>query len=577
MPGEDQNKKTITFSEIALALANDYDSIFIIDSVDDSYVEYLAEGDNKELVKRASGKDFYKDVIRDAREQVHPDDQDRFIESFKKENITEILRTGKSFSINYQLMIDGKPYHYFLKTIRGSDQKVIIGVQNVDDQVKHQRAAELERVTYQHIAGALASRYEAIYYININTDAYTAYSTSDEYAKLGTAKEGKDFFVDMEADARALIYKEDIEFVISELQKDNLLRNLEQTGIVTLTYRQQLGDGTKYVTTSIVRPKNDPDHIVMGVSNVDAQMKREQEMLEKNAIYNEMALALASRYEVLYRVNVNTNEYYEYSASSQYTKLEIGNRGDDFFADTQRNMKRDIYLEDYPMMAAAMEKEHFLSEIEREGRMTLTYRLNIGDHAEYIRLFAIRAAQGDSHVVVAVTNVDASVRLETELKNAVTQANTDNLTGVKNKYAYSTAIKRINGEIAEKKAEPFAIAVFDVNGLKNINDSMGHTAGDEFIRSACRMICVSFAHSPVYRIGGDEFAVIARGNDYEHSGELMDKISHMVEENKKKGLVTIAGGISVYNRYTDTTAEKVFERADKEMYSVKKVMKSGKQ
>ena len=101
MPGEDQNKKTITFSEIALALANDYDSIFIIDSEDDSYVEYLAEGDNKELVRRASGENFYEDVIRDAHEQVHPDDQDRFIESFKKENITEILRTGKSFSINY--------------------------------------------------------------------------------------------------------------------------------------------------------------------------------------------------------------------------------------------------------------------------------------------------------------------------------------------------------------------------------------------------------------------------------------------------------------------------------------------
>jgi hypothetical protein len=303
-------------------------------------------------------------------------------------------------------MIDGKPYHYFLKTIRGSDQKVIIGVQNVDDQVKHQRAAELERITYQHIAGALASRYEAIYYINVNTDAYTAYSTSDEYAKLGTAKEGKDFFADMEADVRALIYKEDIEFVISELQKDNLLRHLEQTGNVTLTYRQQLGDGTKYVTNSIVRPKNDPDHIVMGVSNVDAQMKREQEMLEKNAIYNEMALALASRYEVLYRVNVNTNEYYEYSASSQYTKLEIGNRGDDFFADTQRNMKRDIYHEDYPMMARAMDKENLLRRLSALGKVFLNYRLLLDDRPQYVNLVIIRPQEDSEHIIVALENID---------------------------------------------------------------------------------------------------------------------------------------------------------------------------
>ena len=79
MSGDANNKKTITFSEIALALANDYDSIFIIDSVDDSYVEYLAEGDNKELVTRKSGDNFYTDVIRDAQDQVFPEDQESFI------------------------------------------------------------------------------------------------------------------------------------------------------------------------------------------------------------------------------------------------------------------------------------------------------------------------------------------------------------------------------------------------------------------------------------------------------------------------------------------------------------------
>ena len=271
-----QNKKPITFSEIALALANDYDSIFIIDAEDDSYVEYLAEGDNKELIKRASGDNFYKDVIHDAREQVHPDDQDRFIESFRKENITEILRNGKSFSINYQLMVGGKPYHYSLKTIKGSDDKVIIAVQNVDDQVRTQRAAELERMTYQHIAGALASRYEAIYYIDILDNSYIQYNAGEEYAKLGTAKEGSDFFVDMVPDVKAYIYKDDIDTVLHELDKETLLRHLDESGIVSLTYRQRLGDGIRYVTLNVVHPKNDVRHIIMGLVDVDAQMRREQ-------------------------------------------------------------------------------------------------------------------------------------------------------------------------------------------------------------------------------------------------------------------------------------------------------------
>ena len=577
MPGEDQNKKTITFSEIALALANDYDSIFIIDSVDDSYVEYLAEGDNKELVRRASGDNFYKDVIRDAREQVHPDDQDRFIESFKKENITEILRTGKSFSINYQLMIDGKPYHYFLKTIRGSDQKVIIGVQNVDDQVKHQRAADLERITYQHIAGALASRYEAIYYININTDAYTAYSTSDEYAKLGTAKEGKDFFADMEADVRALICKEDIEYVIDELQKDNLLRHLEQTGNVTLTYRQQLGDGTKYVTTSIVRPKNDPDHIVMGVSNVDAQMKREQEMLEKNAIYNEMALALASRYEVLYRVNVNTNEYYEYSASSQYTKLEIGNRGDDFFADTQRNMKRDIYHEDYPMMARAMDKENLLRRLSAIGKVFLNYRLLLDGRPQYVNLVIIRPQEDSEHIIVALENIDEAKRRELEFEaaigTAIDMANKDALTGVKNKHAYVSLEVTLDNEISSGDDLEFAIAVCDVNGLKQVNDEQGHVAGDAYIKEACSIICEIFDHSPVFRYGGDEFVIVLRGADYKLRHELFKRLAMQQRINSQSGKVTFAYGMSEYAPESDLRVQDVFERADNLMYENKRRFK----
>ncbi|MBQ5331423.1 MAG: GGDEF domain-containing protein [Oscillospiraceae bacterium] len=432
-------------------------------------------------------------------------------------------------------------------------------------------------VTFEYLAAALAQDYISIYYIDMMDNSYVEYATIGGSSRIRILNTGADFFKDTIINSRILVHKDDRPDFIKKLRKKNIISALEESKSFSVDYRLLIDGKEQYFNLKTISSPNDRKYVVIGVRNVDEQVRREQAQQKKQVIYDTVAKILATRYEVIYYVDCETNSYVEFAASEEHARLSAGAPGKDFFADTQVNMKSEIYAEDYPMMAAAMEKEHFLSEIEREGRMTLTYRLNIGDHAEYIRLFAIRAAQGDSHVVVAVTNVDASVRLETELKNAVTQANTDNLTGVKNKYAYSTAIKRINGEIAEKKAEPFAIAVFDVNGLKNINDSMGHTAGDEFIRSACRMICVSFAHSPVYRIGGDEFAVIARGNDYEHSGELMDKISHMVEENKKKGLVTIAGGISVYNRYTDTTAEKVFERADKEMYSVKKVMKSGKQ
>ena len=70
------DKSVITYSEIALALANDYESVYVINAEDDSYVEYIAEGDNKKLVIKSSGVNFYEDTIRNCHEMVYVEDQD---------------------------------------------------------------------------------------------------------------------------------------------------------------------------------------------------------------------------------------------------------------------------------------------------------------------------------------------------------------------------------------------------------------------------------------------------------------------------------------------------------------------
>ncbi|SFG62165.1 GGDEF domain-containing protein [Oribacterium sp. WCC10] len=101
-------------------------------------------------------------------------------------------------------------------------------------------------------------------------------------------------------------------------------------------------------------------------------------------------------------------------------------------------------------------------------------------------------------------------------------ANYDPLTGVKNKHAYIDAEAKLNSLIEENESPDFAIIVFDLNGLKTINDTLGHQAGDQFIKDGCSLICDYFKHSPVYRIGGDEFVAIAQDHDYLHLDEIMN-------------------------------------------------------
>ena len=180
-------------------------------------------------------------------------------------------------------------------------------------------------------------------------------------------------------------------------------------------------------------------------------------------------------------------------------------------------------------------------------------------------------------LVVMLVNYRSMQKWEMKAVNERDQARntalTDPMTGVKSKHAFLLSQKDYDTSIEEKSAKPFAVAVCDVNGLKVINDTMGHKAGDEYIIKACRMICNIFQHSPVYRTGGDEFVVILTGRDYLIRKELMLALHDRSVEHISTKEVVVSGGLSDFNPEEDTCFHDVFERADALMYEEKKLLK----
>ena len=157
------------------------------------------------------------------------------------------------------------------------------------------------------------------------------------------------------------------------------------------------------------------------------------------------------------------------------------------------------------------------------------------------------------------------------------RAYTDALTGVKNKGAFDISIDRMNSEIGSEKTA-FAIIMFDLDNLKEINDQYGHERGDIYLQTACRLICRVFAHSPVYRVGGDEFCVLMQFADYNARDELMKEFDRNAATWNEKAehpweRIEVSKGIGVYNPKKDKTAEQVFSRADEEMYKDKRKRK----
>lgn len=154
------------------------------------------------------------------------------------------------------------------------------------------------------------------------------------------------------------------------------------------------------------------------------------------------------------------------------------------------------------------------------------------------------------------------------------QAFVDPLTHVKNRGAYAQWEEKFNEEINNGEREAFAVVVCDINNLKTVNDLYGHKEGDICIKNACAKICRVFSHSPVFRIGGDEFVILLSGEDYNHRKELMKQINALPGDRSKIKLgETVSAGIAEYDKSRHSTLLSVFEEADKAMYERKQFMK----
>ena len=253
--------------------------------------------------------------------------------------------------------------------------------------------------------------------------------------------------------------------------------------------------------------------------------------------------------------------------------------GKDFFNEARKNAALLIHPQDGERMFMVMDKDYLITALEGRKQFVFQYRLIVNDKAQHTRLTARKSSDG-THIIICVENVDAEVIKETEHINALNTekelARRDELTGVRNKMAFTELEHSLQEEIDNGlNNTPFAIAVCDLNNLKMINDTKGHKAGDEYIVSSANLLCDIFDHSPVFRIGGDEFAVFLSGQDYDSRNKLIENLHDIALKNRDRheGPI-IAVGVAEYDPAGDLDIDGIFERADKMMYEDKRELKN---
>ncbi len=212
-----------------------------------------------------------------------------------------------------------------------------------------------------------------------------------------------------------------------------------------------------------------------------------------------------------------------------------------------------------------------------EGKYTQGYAV-FTDRIDYIRQKFLNRYQ--TRLSSALSYFRQNMSMSYLNKELTMLSMRDPLTHVKNRNAWLARKEELETEVAKNPKYEFAIIMFDVNGLKTVNDTYGHAVGDMYIKNCCHAICDTFKFSSVYRVGGDEFITILTGRDYEHRRKLLNAFRKLMdpsafpEDAKPEERISVASGLAVYNtKDPDETIADTMKRADEAMYRNKKLMK----
>jgi len=181
----------------------------------------------------------------------------------------------------------------------------------------------------------------------------------------------------------------------------------------------------------------------------------------------------------------------------------------------------------------------------------------------------------DGYITSLTKTRDDLLAAQEQAEQMQLAANIDALTSVRNKRAYDLEVLKL----AQMQGD-YGLVMIDLNELKQINDCYGHEKGNIAIKTLCESVCRIFKHSPVFRIGGDEFVVVLKNDDFNDREALIAKFEnelaaiHADQSLAPEQRISAAIGYAVYDPTTDKGVEDVFNRADKAMYENKNKIKS---
>lgn len=397
------------YLEIANALSWDFDCIYYVNIETGDYDEFDLQGDFIRMDVLKLGGRFFEEVMKVIPKVVYQDDQPALKNVMRKEFLLRQLESKKVFTYEYRRFSDGEIVHFRLKALRPSQNgdHLIIAIANIESEVQERENRQAELEQNFEIIEALASEYSSVYYIDLTADRIVPYTMNqDTENAFGEIFRGEiTYSKAMEMYARKFICNKDRPMMLVASSLGNIKEKLSEKKSFATIYRNAID---RYCEMKFVKvgDGSNPSYAALGFVDRDDELRDDMEKSK----YSEIANALSREYESIYYVSLIDDSYDEFVLQGTYTKLNLNTTGKNFFDESRENLKRVAHPDDFEKMESLFHKGSLLPLLGVGKFFTKEYRLIICGKTVYYRLKALKTAENSDHVIIAVANIDESVR-----------------------------------------------------------------------------------------------------------------------------------------------------------------------
>ena len=219
--------------------------------------------------------------------------------------------------------------------------------------------ARKDKERYNQISLSLATDYEGIYYINIENGKYMDISSDKSINIMRIPQNGDDFYKEVEESIQQTVHPDDRMFAKSMYLPDTIQKSLEGRKSYSYQYRIMIGDEARYFRFQVMLSE-DEEHFVLCLKDIHDTITAETALFEDqkaSVTYSQIAESLASNYDVIYYVDLSSEDYAGYTANNIYGELKVDESGKDFFSEARKNSDLLVHPQDRERMFTVMDKD----------------------------------------------------------------------------------------------------------------------------------------------------------------------------------------------------------------------------